>query len=136
MGHISLLASLTFMGVSLAQNGPRPQMLSTFIYTHYGDRTPFVLPTDPTLTPLGAQQLYNAGSTFRDRYITPVSGGDEEDTTIRNISPYQLFQDEITVLATNEHYISASAQAFIQGLVGYATSGRGRLPHPTSSQPC
>jgi hypothetical protein len=126
---------MAFMGMSLAQTGPGLQMLSTFIYTHYGDRTPFVLPTDPTLTPLGAQQLYNAGSTFRDRYITPVTGTGEEDTTIRNISPYQLFQDEITVLATNEHYISASAQAFIQGLVSYLTSSEGVFSHRTPSQP-
>ncbi len=106
-----------------AQTQLRQQVLSTFIYTHYGDRTPFVLPHDPTLTPLGAQQLYNAGANFRARYVTPgsVEEGDQF-TTIRNISPYQLFQDEITVLATNEHYVSASAQAFLQGLYPPLTS--------------
>jgi Histidine phosphatase superfamily (branch 2) len=98
------------------QASVRQQVLSTFIYTHYGDRTPYVL-SDPTLTPLGAKQLYNAGAAFRGRYVSPASDSpNDEFTTIRNISPYQLFQDEITILATNEHYISASAQAFMQGL--------------------
>jgi Histidine phosphatase superfamily (branch 2) len=114
--HVLTLLAITVSTVT-AQNGLRQQVLSTFVYTHYGDRTPFVLPHDPTLTPLGAQQLYNAGSNFRNRYITPVTGADDNEfTTIRNISPHQLLQDEITVLATNEHYVSASAQAFLQGL--------------------
>lgn len=115
-------ATMALMASVFAQDSLRPQLLSTFIYTHYGDRTPFVLQQHPTLTPLGAQQLYNAGATFRSRYVTPNTGDGQQDTTIRNISPYQLFQDEITILATNEHYISASAQAFVQGLYPPLTS--------------
>ena len=106
-----------------AQTELRQQVLSTFIYTHYGDREPFALTNNPSLTPLGAQQLYNAGSNFRARYVTPASDTEgDEFTTVRNISPYQLFQEEVTILATNEHYISASAQAFLQGLYPPLTS--------------
>ena len=125
MAHFKhVLALLAFAAATVdAQTVLRQQVLSSFIYTHYGDRTPFVLPSDPTLTPLGAQQLYNAGSNFRARYLTPTAApGTDGYTAIRNISPYQIEQEEITVLATNEHYVSASAQAFLQGLYPPLTS--------------
>ncbi|KIV87230.1 hypothetical protein PV11_02788 [Exophiala sideris] len=92
------------------------QVLSTFIFTRYGDRTPVVLSTSPALTPLGAQQLFEAGSKVRDRYVTPGEGSDSETTTIYGISAYQLLYDQICVLSTTDQYVAASAQAFIQGL--------------------
>lgn len=99
-----------------AQTGVKQQVLSTFIYTRYGDRTPFVLPTSPTLTPLGAQQLFDAGDKIRQRYVTPPDSSATEPTTIYGISPYQLVYNQLTVLSTDEQYVFASAQAFLQGL--------------------
>ncbi|EXJ84660.1 hypothetical protein A1O3_05330 [Capronia epimyces CBS 606.96] len=93
--------------------GIKQQLLSTFIYTLYGDRTPLVLTTSPTLTPLGAQQLYEAGDRIRQRYITPSESG---SITINGISPYQLDYDQLTVLSTTDQFVSASALAFLQGL--------------------
>jgi Histidine phosphatase superfamily (branch 2) len=119
MGSLKhLLASMAFaITAARAQTVLKPEVLSSFIYTMYGDRTPFVLPQDPVLTPLGARQLYNAGSNFRARYITATTDtGDDGDATIRNISPYQLVPGEITVLSTDDQYVTASAQAFVQGL--------------------
>ncbi|KAK4941463.1 hypothetical protein LTR10_018607 [Elasticomyces elasticus] len=92
------------------------QVLSTFIFTRYGERTPLVLSTSSALTPLGAQQLFQAGSKVRDRYVTPGEGSDTETTTIYGISAYQLLYDQICVLSTTDQYVAASAQAFIQGL--------------------
>ncbi|ETI21138.1 hypothetical protein G647_07482 [Cladophialophora carrionii CBS 160.54] len=82
----------------------------------YGDRTPFVLPTPPTLTPLGAQQLYEAGSRIRQRYLTPDDNGSTEPTGIAGIASYQLEYDQLTVLSTDDQYVFASALAFMQGL--------------------
>lgn len=121
---MALKASLTFaaflplLSTSIAQTVITEQILSTFIYTRYGDKTPFVLPSDSALTPLGAQQLYEAGSLFRQRYVAPIPTTNSSTgvTTIRNISPYQLFYDEMTVLSTTDQYVFASAQAFMQGL--------------------
>ena len=56
-----------------AQDVLRRQVVSTFIYTTYGDRTPMAWSQEPVLTPLGAQQLYEAGVNFRQRYITTQS---------------------------------------------------------------
>lgn len=106
---------LAFSTLVIAQTGLKQEVLSTFIYTNYGDRTPFVFSSPSTLTPLGAHQLYDAGAKIRQRYVTPAEG-DSQVTTIRGISPFQLQYDQLTVLASQEQYVTGSAQAFLQGL--------------------
>lgn len=58
--------------------------------------------------------MYDAGSSFRDRYLTTSFNG--SSTAIWDISHYQLSPDEVTVLADDNQYTVASAQAFMQGL--------------------
>jgi hypothetical protein len=91
------------------------QVLSSFIYTVYGDRTPLILSEEPTLTPLGAQQLYSVGQTFRNRYVGS-NGSDTAGTAILGISPYILNNEAISILTTSDQYLVASATAFMQGL--------------------
>ena len=91
------------------------QVLSSFIYTVYGDRTPLILPEDPTLTPLGAQQLYGVGQKFRNRYVGS-NGSVPSGTAILGISPYVLNNEAISILTTSDQYLVASASAFMQGL--------------------
>ncbi|EXJ74931.1 uncharacterized protein A1O5_01627 [Cladophialophora psammophila CBS 110553] len=115
-----ILGTLCFYLLALcftatAQALLKEQVLSTFIYTRYGDRTPSVLPLSPTLTPLGAQQLFEAGDKVRQRYLVPVDGA-AKSTTISGIASYQLEYDQLTILSTDDQYVSASAQAFLQGL--------------------
>lgn len=72
---------------------------------------------DPVLTPLGAQQMYQAGANFRNHYVSSDSGSsDDSSNTISPISPYQIPPSQITVLSRDEQYISAGASAFMQGL--------------------
>lgn len=99
-----------------AQTALKQQVLSTFIYTRYGDRTPFVLPISPTLTPLGAQQLFEAGGRIRQRYVAPSVDDVTQSTAIAGISSFQLEYDQLTILSTDDQYVAASAQAFLQGL--------------------
>jgi hypothetical protein len=99
---------------SLAQTVLREQIWGSVIYTRYGDRTPYVLPTPDTLTPLGARQMYSAGDRFKDRYLTPTGG--DGHTVIQNISPVQLQHDQVRILSLNQQFVAASAQAFMQGL--------------------
>ena len=101
---------------SSAQSSLKAQILSTVVYTRYGDRTPFIYASNPALTPLGAQQLYQAGAKFRSRYLVPVLDITTPDTTIRDISTWQLHHDEIDILTTDDQYVVASAQVFMQGL--------------------
>jgi hypothetical protein len=111
------LALAVLTATATAQDVLRRQVVSTFIYTTYGDRTPLAWDQSPVLTPLGAQQMYNAGQFFRQHYITAVSEStDDLYGTIRRMSPYQIPASQITALSRDEQYISAGASAFIQGL--------------------
>jgi hypothetical protein len=101
-------------GQSVAQTVLREHIWSTVIYTRYGDRTPYILPTANTLTPLGATQLYRAGNRFRDRYL--ASAPSNGNTVIQGISSFQLDNDQVSVISLNDQFIVASAQAFMQGL--------------------
>ncbi|KIW11909.1 hypothetical protein PV08_09182 [Exophiala spinifera] len=114
--HASTLFFLSLFLAVAPQTVLTQQVLSTFIYTRYGDRTPLVLSSTPSLTPLGAQQLYAAGAKARDRYISPTDGDYTGSSTISGIAGNQLAYDQINVLSTDEQYVSASALAFLQGL--------------------
>ena len=100
--------------LSVAQTILREHIWSTVLYTRYGDRTPYILPTANTLTPLGATQLYSAGNRFRNRYLAPTPGN--ASTVIQGISRVQLDNDQVSIVSLHDQFIVASAQAFMQGL--------------------
>ena len=110
-----VLASLALL--TLGQDSSRNETIwSSIIYTYHGDRTPLVWQPPHVLTPLGAQQLYSAGSFFRQRYLEGVDDGAISIPTINNISTDVLENKEIFVMSTVEQYVGASALAFMQGL--------------------
>ena len=84
--------------------------------TLYGDRTPLITPQLSVLTPLGAQQLYSAGSLFRDRYIAPSSTSSDSTLLIDGISPFEIDIVQTYVESTYDEFTLTSAQAFVQGL--------------------
>lgn len=91
------------------------EVLSTFIYTHHGERTPFVSYPNPVLTPLGAQQAYQAGINMRDRYVQQP-GLSENGFVVRDISSIFLENEQISILSSDDQWNVASAIAFMQGL--------------------
>lgn len=94
------------------------QVLSSFVFTRYGDRTPLYSSGsgEHVLTPFGAQQMYNAGENFRERYLRSTFDSLAPTTVIQGISRYQLDANQISILTTDDQYTVASAQAFMQGL--------------------
>ncbi|OAX80224.1 hypothetical protein ACJ72_05450 [Emergomyces africanus] len=101
---------------SSAQDTPiRAKIWSSVVYTLYGDSTPRALPYSQTLTPWGAQQLVGVGSAFRNRYLENDQLPENPGTRIGGISPVTLVNDELTILSMADQYVSASAQAFMQG---------------------
>ncbi len=112
------VVALAFAGLqalpSVAQTVLREHIWSTVIYSRYGDRTPYILPTANTLTPLGARQMYSAGNKFRNRYLASAPGN--SNTVIRGISSFQLDNNQVSIVSLNDQFIVASAQAFMQGL--------------------
>lgn len=100
-----------------AQDSPRNETIwASVIYTYHGDRTPLLWTAPSVLTPLGARQLYSAGSFFRQRYLRATPDGAESGPVINNISTDALDNVQISVISTIEQYTGASAIAFMQGL--------------------
>lgn len=107
---VALHASLT-SGQDLKE-----QVWGVFAYTRYGDTVPSSLLRPNTLTPLGANQLYEAGSAFRNRYVA-LHGDDEvSGFRIESLSSYMLRPEQIDVFTNTDAAVVASAQAFMQGL--------------------
>ncbi len=114
--QVSILILFFLLNPVISQTVLKQQVLNTFIYTRYGDRTPVVLSSSPTLTPLGAQQLFEAGTKIRDRYVAPSDGNYTSTSTIYGVSANQLVYNQIKTLSTSDQYVAASALAFLQGL--------------------
>lgn len=89
---------------------------SSVLFARTGERTPDML--EPTaLTSLGAQQQYNLGAFFRERYISTFGSTDGIDSApIQGLSANELDNNQLYVMALDQQYNVASAQAFMQGL--------------------
>ena len=92
---------------------PSEKVWAVVAFTLHGDSTPSILRGPKTLTSYGAEQLYSAGSAFRDRYVAVREDGNDR---IQDISAYALDSDEIDIFSTDDQCSIASAQAFMQGL--------------------
>lgn len=97
---------------------------SAVAFVMYGERTPLVGPTSPELTPLGAQQMYNQGTAFRNRYVLQGTGNASTaaDYPVYGLEPNALDTTQVTAISTDDSYIAASALAFMQGLYPPQTS--------------
>ncbi|KAK4175896.1 histidine phosphatase superfamily [Triangularia setosa] len=113
----ALLATTTF-----AQSTER--VWSSVAWILYGDRTP-LLSDNPTLTPLGAQQLKAQGSALRDRYLWKSIADDDDNidnnglddiAPIHDMERYAINNRQLKVISTTDAYNVASAMAFFQGL--------------------
>lgn len=111
------LTSLVSFSLTLTLSAAfQEQVLSAFIYTQHGDRTPLYSTDTSILTPYGAQQMFTAGSKFRSRYLTTTFNSASTTSAIQDISHYLLDTDEVLILANDDQFNVASAQAFMQGL--------------------
>ncbi|KAK4205699.1 histidine phosphatase superfamily [Triangularia verruculosa] len=126
MGPLSpaVLIAALLTTTTLAQSNER--VWSSVAWILYGDRTP-LLSDNPTLTPLGAQQLKTQGSALRDRYLWKSAQSDNGDDNIDNnglddvapisgIERYAINNQQLKVMSTTDSYNVASAMAFFQGL--------------------
>ena len=84
--------------------------------TRFGDRIPLLSPELSILTPLGAQQLYSTGQLFRERYVSPPTSNLGGNLVIPGISTFEIDVLQTFATAVYDPSITASAQAFLQGL--------------------
>jgi hypothetical protein len=81
---------------------------SALVFTRHGDRTAKFYP-GYEMTNLGAQQMYQSGQYYRERYLTgdhPISG----------ISRDQVVSSQIWASAPDQHVLYQTATNFLQGL--------------------
>ncbi|KAL5341614.1 histidine phosphatase superfamily [Aspergillus crustosus] len=100
----------------IAAQDQSAQVWAAFAYTVRGESTPKAVHRPRALTAYGANQLHDAGSAFRGRYVALNAGLDGPSTRIENISPYLLNNEDVKASSTPDAAILASAQAFMQGL--------------------
>jgi hypothetical protein len=113
MAPILLTAMLALSATALEE-----VVWSVVTYTYHGEKTPALFPGPYDLTPLGANQVYEAGQVIRDRYISGVANSSKITTSaiINGISQSAIDNSQLVVLSTDDPWISASAMAFLQAL--------------------
>ena len=112
----ALLALL--ITASLAQDSSI-RVRSSVAFIIHGERTPLYGYMRPTLTPLGAQQLYSQGLFFRDRYVvndTSEDGPADVRRPIADISRDAIDNRQLAIFSSGDGYNVASGLAFMQGL--------------------
>jgi len=126
MATLALVISLAaLLASSSAQSEDSNEIVwSSVAYVLYGDRPPLRSSStgSPALTPLGAEQLYQQGSMFRARYLSPTSNYTEEvasvtsHATINGIETNAIDNTQLWVASSTDDYTVGSAYAFMQGL--------------------
>lgn len=116
----ALAVALSLASEALAQS-VNETVWSSFSYILYGERTPLQGQLSPSLTPIGAQQLYSQGSLMRARYLSNSSLSDEVNTITTNspisgIERQALDNSQIAILSTSDDYVVGGALAYLQGL--------------------
>lgn len=113
---LAVVTTLAACAWSQSNGNPSETVWASVVYSNHGDRTPLVLPVQNVLTPLGAQQLFSAGSFFRQRYLASPSGAQEANYSISGILRDAFDTTQTFVKSTLSDYVVASAEAFMQGL--------------------
>ncbi|KAF7521643.1 hypothetical protein G7054_g12388 [Neopestalotiopsis clavispora] len=96
---------------------------SVFAYVNHGERTPLrdLAIGDGSLTPLGAQQMFSQGSLLRNRWLVNTTQSDPDGNVTDNapiaaIGASAIDNSQLSIWTTRDDYITAGAQAFMQGL--------------------
>ncbi|KAI5364785.1 putative histidine phosphatase superfamily, clade-2 [Septoria linicola] len=103
------LAALAPITLTSAQSNDET-VLGVYMFHRHGDRTPKAL-APANLTALGAQQVYQSGQYYRNRYISS-----DAPYRINGINSDLVKQSQIAVSAPDDTVLQNSATGFLQGL--------------------
>lgn len=99
------LLSLASLDISRAET-----VLGVYIFHRHGDRTPKSL-APANLTSLGAEQCFQSGSYYRNRYVAS-----DASSPIFGLSSDIVVANQLTVTAPVDTVLQNSAQVFMQGV--------------------
>jgi hypothetical protein len=117
MASFVVSAVLALSSARLVASQAQQTTWGTVVMSLNGERTPNIADAFPNLTPLGAQQAVSAGSAIRTRYLLEGPGDNVTPSyPISGISTDKIVNTQLYLLAADDDYIAASAQAFMQGL--------------------
>ncbi|KAM7222096.1 histidine phosphatase superfamily [Rhypophila decipiens] len=119
MASVSTFLVLALLaGFGSAQRDSGEHVWASVGWILHGERTPYYAPNVPSLTSLGARQMFDQGSFLRARYLD--STGDEEadldPAPIMGIGRNAIDNNQLDIISTNDPFIFAGALAFMQGL--------------------
>ena len=80
------------------------------------------------LSSLGAQQLYTAGKTFRERYMQAAPGEGRPETVIYQLSTGEVDPFAVSIISDTTAESAASSEAFMRGLYPPQSSDSSRVP--------
>ncbi|KAK6215862.1 hypothetical protein LQW54_004042 [Pestalotiopsis sp. IQ-011] len=114
---------LTLLFTSIASVKAAEIVWSVFAYVNHGERVPLneLAIGDGSLTPLGAQQMFSQGTLLRNRWLSstgqPGPDGNITDfAPVANVEQLAIDNSEMAIWTSRDDYITAGAQAFMQGL--------------------
>lgn len=114
MASLLLTACLLFSATALVKADDEITWGSV-LFTYHGEKIPLLHEGPYKLTPLGANQLLQAGQTVRERYLSTSSNG-SVPMLINGLSTNDIDNEQIEILTMTDEFITASALAFMQGL--------------------
>ncbi|KAH9885915.1 histidine phosphatase superfamily [Xylariomycetidae sp. FL2044] len=109
------LLAMSLLGQTWAQFTTE-RVWSSFAFVNHGERTPLKGETAPSLTPIGAQQLYSQGSLFRTRYLSDEESEVTTNNPIVGMQKETLDNSQMSIYSTTDDYVVGGATAFMQGL--------------------
>ncbi|KAK0705165.1 histidine phosphatase superfamily [Lasiosphaeris hirsuta] len=115
----AVLALLAGASSSSAQSSSEHIWASVGWVLH-GERTPLFGATPPSLTPVGAQQMFAQGDLLRTRYLSRFTDSDDDGVDrhapIVGIEANAIDNTQLSIITNTDQYMVTSAMAFIQGL--------------------
>lgn len=123
---ITALWGLSLARLATAQGGAYNQTTwAAVVMSYHGQREPLISSGRPGITPLGAQQAFQAGSTIRNRYVTGPDTNVTRAFPIHGLATNMIDNTQLYLLAADDDYVSGSSVAFVQGV--YPPLGTGDL---------
>jgi Histidine phosphatase superfamily (branch 2) len=116
MASFLVAAVLAASSAKLVASQAQQTTWGTVVMSLNGECTPEIAEPFPNLTPLGAQQAVSAGSAIRTRYVQGPGNNVTDSYPIPGVSTNTIDNTQLYLLARDDDYIAASAQAFMQGL--------------------